>query len=79
MSLDGAHTYEDYILIAGFYFDNHLCNLNEVFSRLPAHGLKLNAGKFAFFQPKVNYLGNEINPDGIKPIQANLQLKNCEI
>ena len=45
VSLDRAQIYLDDILISGFDFDDHLCNLNEVFTRLAAHGLILNAGK----------------------------------
>ena len=59
VSLDKAQTYLDDILIAGFDFDDHLHNLNEVLNRLTAHGLKLNSSKCALFRAKVDYLGHE--------------------
>ena len=65
VSLDKAQTYLDDILIAGFDFDDHPRNLDEVLNHLTAHGLKLNASKCALFRAKVDYLGHEISPEGL--------------
>ena len=72
-SLDKAQTYLDDILIAGYDFEDHLRNLQDVFVRLSKHGLKLNANKCELFKQKVNYLGHEITKEGIRPLADNIQ------
>ena len=72
-SLNKARTYLDDILIAGFDFADHLRNLQEVFTRLTKHGLKLNVNKCELFKECVNYLGHEISQEGIRPLATNVQ------
>ena len=72
-SLDKAQTYLDYVLVAGFDFEDHLRNLQEVFARLAKHGLKLNASKCELFKQQVDYLGHEITQEGIKPVKTNIK------
>ena len=73
VSQDRAQTSLDDILISGFDFEDHLYNLDEIFTRLASHGLKLKVCKYALFQPKVNYLWHEITPDAICPLISNVQ------
>ena len=63
----------DDVHIAGFDFDNYLCNLNEVLNRLTAHCLKLNVSKCTLFCEKVDYLSHEISTEDIRPLQINIQ------
>ena len=59
--------------MAGFDFEDHLRNLQEVFTRLAKHGLKLNASKCELFKQQVDYLGHEITKEGIKSLQNNIR------
>ena len=47
-------------------FEEHICRLDEVFSRLCKAGLKLKPSKCDLFQHEVLYLGHIITSDGIK-------------
>lgn len=68
--LKGLHwrtclVYLDDIIIMGKDFDDHLKNLEEVFERLEAAGLKLSAKKCSLFQREVKYLGHKVTSEGI--------------
>ena len=52
---DHAQANLDDILMAGVSFEDHLKNLDIVFVRLTAHGLKLNASKCDLFRVEVLY------------------------
>ncbi len=45
----------------------HLEVLDELFTRLRKHGLKINLPKSFFGATEVSYLGFKLTPDGIKP------------
>ena len=68
-----AQAYLDDIIVAGKSFEDHLANLECVFSRLSEHGLKLNVEKCEFFKHEVSYLGHVVSTDGIKPMHSNVQ------
>ena len=68
-----AQAYLDDIIIAGKSFEDHLSNLECVFSRLSEHGLKLSVDKCAFFKTEVSYLGHMVGRDGIKPLESNVR------
>ena len=59
--------------------DQHLNNLEQVFSRLQEAGLKVNISKSHFCQTELKYLGYIINRQGIKPdmkkVQSILQIE----
>ena len=68
-----AQAYLDDILVSGQNFEDHLRNLESIFSRLDSHGLKLSAQKCSLFQSEVDYLGHLVGRNGIKPLQKNVQ------
>lgn len=68
-----ALAYLDDILVMGTSFDDHLRNLEEVFSRLLDHGLKLSVKKCQLFRESVNYLGHVLTRDGVKPSDHNVK------
>ncbi|MCP4116047.1 MAG: hypothetical protein GY737_11705, partial [Desulfobacteraceae bacterium] len=55
----------DDILVIGHTFDEHLQNLEAVFTRLRQAKLKLKLPKCYFCQPSVPYLGHILSKDGI--------------
>ena len=58
--------YIDDIIIFSSTIDDHLKQLNEVFSRLKAAGLKLKPKKCHLFKSKVQYLGHVVSESGIE-------------
>ena len=48
-------------------FEDHLTKVKTVFKRLHSMGMKVNLHKTEFFQSKLEYLGYELTPAGIKP------------
>ena len=58
--------YIDDIIIFSATVDDHLQQLNEVFSRLKIAGLKLKPKKCHLFQRKVQYLGHIVSEEGIE-------------
>jgi putative transposase len=60
-------TYQDDILVHSQTHEHHLDELQKVFDRLRAHGLKLNVKKCFFAQTEVAYLGFTLTPNGILP------------
>ena len=70
---DIAQAYLDDILVAGASFEEHLMNLDDVFTRLAKHGLKLNAGKCELFWAGVNDLWHIMGRSGIRPLASNME------
>ena len=58
--------YIDDIIIFSSTIDDHLKQLNEVFTRLKAAGLKLKPKKCHLFKCKVQYLGHVVSESGIE-------------
>ena len=58
--------YLDDIIIFSSTFEDHLCHLEAVFSRLKQHNLKLKASKCEFLKSEVKYLGHVVSEDGVK-------------
>ena len=69
---DRAQSYLADILVAVVSFNDHLKNLEDVFTRLAKHGLKLKAGKCELFREEVNYLGHVVGRTGIKTLLSNV-------
>lgn len=59
--------YMDDVVIVSPTFSQHIDDLNDVFSRLRAAGLKLSPTKCKFTQNKCVFLGHEISREGIRP------------
>lgn len=58
--------YIDDIIIFGRTVEEHLAQLQTVFSRLKAAGLKLKPKKCHLFKRKVHYLGHMVSEDGVE-------------
>ena len=59
----------DDILISGKNYQEHLIHLNEVLARLESTDLRLKLGKCKFMQPTVEYLGYQVDAQGIHAIE----------
>ena len=57
--------YVDDVIVVGRTFDEHVCNLQEVFGQVRGAGLKLKPSKCAFLQERVYYLGHEVSRKGV--------------
>ena len=61
-------------------FDQHLKDLNEVFTRLRKANLKLKPAKCSFARSSVPFLGHVISRDGCSPEQAKIEaIKNYPV
>ena len=70
---DVANAYLDDILVAGKNFEDHVTNMQLVFTRLAEHGLKLSATKCSLFRSEVEYLGHIVGRDGIRTLDKNVK------
>ena len=59
--------YLDDVLICSETFQQHLCDLQEVFDRFRNAGLKLNPQKCSFANSSAIFLGHHISKEGIRP------------
>ena len=58
--------YMDDIIIFSKTVEDHLTQLDTVFSRLKSAGLKLKPKKCSLFRKKVQYLGHVVSDGGIQ-------------
>ena len=58
--------YLDDIIIFSSSFEEHLSQLDSVFTRLQEHNLKLKPSKCEFFRNQVVYLGHVVSEEGIQ-------------
>ena len=70
--LPGVICYIDDILVTGSNEEDHLRNLGEVFKRLSDHGFKLKKGKCQFLANSVEYLGHQIDHEGIRAVPSKV-------
>ncbi|XP_043062843.1 uncharacterized protein LOC122319525 [Drosophila yakuba] len=74
-----AFAYQDDIIVIGRTQQEHKRNLKEVFRRLRAANLKVNAEKCKFFRKELQYLGHRATDQGIgtdpEKVPAIAQLK----
>ena len=66
--LSNVICYIDDILVSGEDEGSHFRSLEEVFTRLEEHGIRLKQEKCSFLLPKVEYLGHQISQEGIQPL-----------
>jgi hypothetical protein len=59
--------YLDDVLICSETFEQHVKNINAVFSRFRSAGLKLGHSKLSFVQESCVFFGHLISKDGIRP------------
>ena len=59
--------YIDDLIIHSQNYEKHLTTLDELFTRLQAHNLKVNLNKCVFGSKEVMYLGFHLTESGIKP------------
>ena len=69
----GIICYIDDILVTGINEDEHLSNLEEVFARLEKHGFRLKKGKCQFLANSVEYLGHQIDSEGVKGMPSKIE------
>ena len=65
--------YIDDILVSGVNDEDHLKNLDEVLKRVHQCGARVQLGKCAFMQDSVEYLGYQIDAEGVHPTQDKLE------
>jgi len=68
-----ALSYLDDILIFSRSIEEHREHLTSVLTRLQSIGLRVNDKKCEFLKPKLNFLGFEIDKDGIKPPASRIE------
>lgn len=71
-----AIAYLDDILIFSENEAEHLEHIKAVLSRLSQYGLNINLSKSVFKQNNVSFLGHEISPTGIRPLQSKVEIIN---
>ena len=72
MKSDEVINYVDYSIISGKDFDWHLRNLDKALEAFETEGLILNIKKCKLVNQEIEFLGQVITPEGIKPIQDTL-------
>ena len=65
--------YLDDILVSGRTVEEHLKNLEEVLRRLQLHGLRLKKDKCSFLQSSVEYLGHQVDAQGVHTSQKKVK------
>lgn len=64
--------YLDDIIIFSETFEQHLKDVEQVFTKLNDHNIRLNGKKTFLGQTRIKFLGHTITKDGIKPDPSNL-------
>ena len=70
--IDGVICYIDDILVAGSTDEQHLERLEEVLKRLKEYGLRVKRNKCDFFQRQVEYLGHQVDADGLHTLPSKV-------
>lgn len=69
--------YLDDVIVTGRTVDEHLSNLEKLFTRLEENGIKCRKEKCVFGKPEVEYLGHIIFASGIRPSGSNVKAIRC--
>ena len=70
--LDCIFVYLDDILVASKTEEEHKIHLEEVFKGLQQHGLVLHLEKCFFFASSVEFLGQHVSPQGLRPLGTHV-------
>ena len=70
--IPGVICYIDDILVSGKDEESHLRTLEEVFRCLEKHGFRLKQEKCEFLMTSVEYLGHQIDTEGIRAVPSKL-------
>jgi len=71
--VDGVICYMDDILITGSMKEEHMDRLHQVLERLQEHGTHVKKSKCAFLKPSVQYLGHQVDADGLHATDDKLK------
>ena len=71
--LPGVICYIDDILVTGKDDEEHLRHLAAVLNRLEEHNFKLKKDKCHFLLPSVEYLGHQIDQEGICAVPSKVE------
>ena len=71
--IDMVCAIQDDVIISGRNDDEHLRNLEEVFSRFQKLGLKLKLEKCAFFEDSVVFFALRVSKDGVQPTEDKVR------
>uniref|UniRef100_A0A5S6QK83 RNA-directed DNA polymerase n=1 Tax=Trichuris muris TaxID=70415 RepID=A0A5S6QK83_TRIMR len=69
----GCAAYLDDIIVTGKDIADHVRNLEILFDRLTAAGLRCKLEKCTFFRPTVEYVGHIISANGIRPSERGVE------
>ena len=65
--------YLDDILVASKTLEEHRQHLNLLFDRLEDNGLVIKLEKCKFAQERIEFLGHEVDKDGIRPLSSKVK------
>ena len=65
--------YIDDIIITGVNDKDHLNTLSTVIQKLEGHGFRLKLAKCAFLQKSVEFLGHQIDAEGMQPLDSKVE------
>ena len=65
--------YLDDVVVFSGSLEEHRQHLKAIFEQLATFGLKLNLDKSEFAKAKVNFLGFEVDADGVRPDQTKVE------
>ena len=71
--IPGVIVYLDDILVSAPSKEEHLLRLEEVFVRLEKSGLRARQSKCHFMVSEVEYLGHQIDAEGLHPLPSEVQ------
>ena len=69
----GVFIYLDDVLVASRTFEEHLCHLREVFTRLRSANLRLKPRKCDILRDRLPFLGHVVSVAGIEPDPAKTE------
>ena len=68
-----VYTFVDDCVIFSSDFASHLQHLEKVFSRFEDYGLRISSAKCQFAKQQIEFLGFQVNSEGIRPLYERVQ------